>query len=162
MKNKLGICLFLCLAISFSGCYSLRKKFVRKRKKYTPPPLYLELKEYPATPTKEVYEEYFLYVKGWLSELIKCLEEKISRKREKKSIDQALFNLEQIMVFLNDKGKKKIEPIKQELVKLREKIYNPYFSYTNVNYLIRKTEKVYRDFDSQFSYNKAKGFFVKE
>ena len=162
MKSRKIFYLFLVLCISFSGCYSLRKKFVRKRKRYTPPPLYLDLKEYPATPTKEVYDEYFLYVKGWLSELVKCLREDTSRKRERKSIDQALFNLEQIMVFFNDEGKKKIEPLKQELAALREKIYDPYFSHSNSDFLIRKVEKIYRNFGSHFSYNKAKSLLIKK
>ena len=152
------IVLFLAFTLSFQflGCYALRKKFVRKRKKETPPPLYLELKEYPKVPTKEMYDEYYLFVRGWLDELIKTIQEATSSKRQKKCIDEALQNLEQIIYFYNEEGKKAIDPLHKELLSIREKVYNPYFiTSQNSSYYIRKISKIKREFEKNFSYEKA-------
>ncbi len=156
MRKCFTFILLFIFSSQFLGCYALRKKFVRKRKKEVPPPLYLELKEYPKVPTKEMYDEYYLFVRGWLDELIKTIEEGVSSKRQKKSIDEAIQNLEQIIYFYNEEGKKAIQPIYKELVLIREKVYDPYFiRSSNSSYVIRKISKLKREFEKNFSYEKA-------
>jgi len=141
----------------------LRKKFTRKRAKETPPPLYLNLKEYPKVPTKDMYDEYYLFVRGWLSELIRDIENNISPKRQRKSIDEALKNLEQIVYFYNEEGKKKINPIYKELVKLREKVYDPYFITSgNDSSTVRDISRIRREFEKEFSFEKVSDLLIKE
>lgn len=155
-KKKIFFLSMIGIALLFSGgCYSLRKKFIRKRKE-TPAPLYLELKEYPEVPSEDMYNEYYLFVRGWLDELIQAIRENTSPKRQKKSIDEAIKNLEQIIYFYNQQGKEKISPLYTEFKSLREKIYDPYFIFQkNHTYIIRKIEKLKRKFEKNFTYEKA-------
>lgn len=156
MKKFLSVILIMVIMLDFSGCHALRKKFVRKRRKEIAPPLYLELKEYPKVPTKDMYDEYYLFVRAWLDELTQAVEENVSAKRQKKSIDEALKNLEQIIYFLNEEGKKEIEPLHTQLVSLREKIYDPYFLTSgNTTYVTNKIYRIKRDFEKKFTYEKA-------
>ena len=97
MRRLFSIFLVFLMIFSLCGCHALRKKFVRKRKKDTPPPLYLELKEYPHKPTQDMYHQYWLFVRGWLEELLLSIEENANAKRQKKAIDEAVMNLEQII-----------------------------------------------------------------
>ncbi len=163
MRKIVNLLLIFVIASGFSGCYSLRKKFTRKRAKETPPPLYLNLKEYPKVPTKDMYDEYYLFVRGWLSELIRDIENNISPKRQRKSIDEALKNLEQIVYFYNEEGKKKINPIYKELVKLREKVYDPYFITSgNDSSTVRDISRIRREFEKEFSFEKVSDLLIKE
>ncbi len=144
------------LMVNLTGCHALRKKFVRKNKKETPPPLYLELREYPKAPTKEMYHEYYLFVRGWLEELKRAIEENQSPKRQKKSIDEAIKNLEQVMYYYNERGKEKIAPLHQRFLQLREEIYDPYFTATgNFNYVLREIDRLKREFEKNYSYEDA-------
>ena len=156
MKKRIVLVLILSISVLLCGCAGLRKKFVRKRQKETLPPLYLELKDYPQAPTKEMYDQYYLYVRGWLDELIQTIEEKANSKRQKKSIDEAIMNFEQITYFYNDEGKKTAEPLYKELVSLREEVHNPYFnSSVNSSLILKRISTLKRSFEKDFSYEDA-------
>ena len=163
MKKFLSLVIILIIIFDFSGCYALRKKFVRKRRKEIPPPLYLDLKEYPQVPTKDMYDQYYLYVRGWLDELIHTIEEKPNAKRQKKSIDEAVMNFEQIMYFYNEEGRKVAEPLYKELISLREEIHSPYFALSgNFSLTVGKIARLKRDFEKNFSYEDALGWIQKQ
>jgi len=163
MRKLLSLILVLLMILDFSGCQALRKKFVRKRRKEKPPPLYLELKDYPQVPTKDMYDQYHLYVRGWLDELMHTIEEESNAKRQKKSIDEAVMNFEQIMYFYNEEGKKAAEPLYKELVSLREEIHNPYFALSgNFSSTTRKISRLKRDFEKNFSYEDALEWMQKQ
>ncbi|MBN2121011.1 MAG: hypothetical protein JW734_08180 [Candidatus Omnitrophica bacterium] len=155
--RKFFIAVFvLIMVFDFTGCMALRKKFVRKRRKEVPPPLYLELKEYPKVPTSDMYHQYWLFVRGWLDELNASMEEGANAKRQKKSIDEAFMNLEQIIYYYNEEGKKAIDPIYKEMVSIRTAVHDPYFS-SSENFVLmkRRVSKVKRDFEKGFTYEKA-------
>ncbi len=155
--KKLGIIVLLAvIAVNLTGCHALRKKFVRKRKKDVPPPLYLDLKEYPKVPTKDMYDEYYLFVRGWLQELENSIKDNISHKRQKKAIDEAIKNLEQIMYYYTETGKEKIKPLYDRFTALREKVHDSYFpALGNYSRIIREIERIKRDFENKFTFEKA-------
>ena len=65
------VCLGLILSVMCtSGCYSIRKKFVRKKKHEKDIPVYVDFKDYPASPSKEAYCDYHLFLRGWLGKRI--------------------------------------------------------------------------------------------
>ena len=123
MRKFISVLVMLVLVFEFTGCTALRKKFIRKRKKDTPPPLYLELREYPNTPTQEMYHQYWLFVRGWLDELLQTIDDGQNTKRQKKAIDEAVMNFEQIVYFYNQEGKEVIAPLHTELLDIREEIH---------------------------------------
>ncbi|MFC1515050.1 hypothetical protein ACFL5X_04025 [Candidatus Omnitrophota bacterium] len=156
MRKVISILIISVLMLNCAGCYALRRKFVRKRKKDTPPPLYLELKEYPHVPTQEMYHQYWLFVRGWLDELIQSINEKPNTKRQKKAIDEAVMNFEQIVYFYNEEGKDVIGPMHTEILAIREVVHDPYFtSSMNKTIIKKRIATVKRRFEMDFTYAKA-------
>ena len=163
MKRLISILVMLVLIADFTGCAALRKKFVRKRRKDLPPPLYLELKDYPNVPTEDMYHQYWLFVRGWLDELKQSIEEEGNRKRQKKAIDEAVMNFEQIVYFFNEEGKQVIAPLHQELLSIQEEVDDPSFSASgNTGILLRRITKAKRDFERDYTYAKASVWLEKE
>ena len=86
-----------------SGCHSIRKKFIRKKKSKEEVPVYIDFKDYPEIPSREAYIDYYLFVEGWLEELVGALKKGFSYKRQKRSIDEAIMNFEQIFIITRQK-----------------------------------------------------------
>ena len=94
---------------TLGGCYSLRKKFIRK-KKHTEEEVYVNFKEYPKPSSRQLYQDYALFIVAWLDELIVNLREDGNYKKEKRAVEEILLNLEQIMAMFNEEGRKRIKP----------------------------------------------------
>jgi len=139
------------------GCYSLRKKFVRKKKENKETPVYVDFKEYPQQPSREAYINYYLFVRGWLDELTEALKKGLSAKRQKRAINEAVMNLEQIISFYNTEGKDEIYPFYEELVEIKDEVEKSSISSSfRKNSLIRKIENFKRRFEKNFNYTDAK------
>ncbi|MCF7886966.1 MAG: hypothetical protein K9L71_00945 [Candidatus Omnitrophica bacterium] len=152
MKKRILYIFLLIVLVLNSGCHSLRKKFIRKKDKKEVP-VYITAKEYPDTPTRDIYIDYYLYTKGWLEELTKALRKGISYKRQRHAISEAIMNLEQIISFFNQEGKENIESIYQELQQIQAEIKRaPNLSRIKRDSLIRKISRVKRYFDSNYTY----------
>lgn len=152
MKKRILFIFLLTVLVLNNGCHSLRKKFTRKQKEKEVP-VYITPKEYPQKPTRDIYIDYYLYTKGWLEELAKALGKGISYKRQKHAIGEALMNLEQIISFLNQKGKENIEPLHQELQQIQAEIKRvPNLSRIKRDYLVRKVQRIAREFGSNYTY----------
>ena len=101
-----------------------------------------------------MYHQYWLFVRGWLDELLMSIEDNKNAKRQKKAIDEALMNLEQIIYFYNEEGKKAIEPLHAEIISIREEVHDPYFT-SSINHSIikRRIAKAKRQFERDFTYD---------
>ncbi len=155
MKQLFVVFLILSLVLN-SGCHSLRKKFVRKKKPKKETPVYVDFKEYPTKPSRDAYIDYYLFVRGWLDELIGALEKGISYKRQRRAINEAIMNLEQIISFFNTEGKEKIYPLYEELLSMRSQVEkSPNMSEVKRNSFIRKVEHLKRRFEKNFNYSDA-------
>jgi hypothetical protein len=134
----------------------LRKKFTRKKKFVEETPVYVDFKSYPTKPTKEAYNDYYLFVKGWLAELSDTLKQGISFKRAKRGINEALMNFEQIIAFFNAEGKEKAYPLYEDLRIIRQDIEtNPNPSDMRRNSIVAKIDKFRRQFEADFKYTDA-------
>jgi uncharacterized protein YneF (UPF0154 family) len=158
MLKKLLI-FFIVVAIFFtSGCYVLRKKFVRKKKpRVEEPRVYIDFKDYPSKPSREAYINYYLFVRGWLEDLIEALRKGDSLKREKRAINEAIMNVEQMTVFYNEEGKERMYPFYNELLNIKKEIdKNPNTNEMIRNRLIQKIEHLKREFEKIFNLSDAK------
>jgi len=152
------IIFLLIFSLFINGCYSLRKKFVRK-KQYKEEPVYVDFKTYPDVPSKDLYYNYYLLVIGWVDDLKDSLLGIENSKRQKRAIDEAIRNLEQCMAFLNQDGKEKIYPLYKELVDIKKDIYSGYDKLKK-NFILSKIEHFKKNFQSDFSYSKVQDFFI--
>ncbi|MDD5194364.1 MAG: hypothetical protein PHQ96_01650 [Candidatus Omnitrophica bacterium] len=156
MARKITIFFLILTIFSVSGCTTLRKKFVRKKKHQVETPVYVDFKTYPTKPSKEAYNDYYLFVEGWLEELRETLKDGMSFKRAKRGINEAVMNLEQMIAFFNQEGKEKVYPIYEELVAIKKEIQlNPNPSDIKRNSLIAKIERFKRRFEAEFKYSDA-------
>lgn len=151
---------FIVTSILFtSGCHTLRKKFIRKKRYKKETPVYVDFKDYPAKPSRQAYIDYYLFVRGWLDELAESLKRGLSFKREKRAISQALMNFEQMLSFYDLEGKKKIYPLYEELLAIKKEIEkNPNTNEVKRNFLIRKIEYFKRRFEKDCNYTDIEGW----
>ena len=148
--------LLVCLILLNSGCHALRKKFIRKKRLQKETPVYVDFKDYPQKPSRDAYIDYYLFVRGWLDDLVKAVDKGTSQKRKKRSINEAIMNLEQIISFFNLQGKEKVYPFYEDLLAIREEIErNPHMSEIKINFLVRKIEHFKRRFEKDFNYTEA-------
>lgn len=147
---------FLVLTLGLTcGCHSIRKKFTRKRRKKEAP-VYVSFKEYPEKSSRGVYINYYLFVRGWLDDLTEALNKGISYKRQRRAINEAIMNLEQMIAFYDGEGKDAIYPIYEEFQGFRDEITkSPNMSKGKRNSLIRRIERVKRKFEKNFNYSDA-------
>ncbi|MFA5271241.1 MAG: hypothetical protein WC412_02740 [Candidatus Omnitrophota bacterium] len=159
--KKLFILLLIGIIFSTSGCYTIRKKFIRKKTAQQEEPVYVNFKDYPNKPSREAYVDYFIFVKGWLDDLSESLQiERLNRgysnKRERRAINEAVMNLEQIIAFFNQEGKEKIYPLYKDLVKIRDKMEkDPGMSAIERSRILQKIEHFRREFEGEFNYRQA-------
>jgi len=154
--RKLLIFLLVAMLSLASGCHSLRKKFIRKKKHEKEAPVYVNFKDYPAKPSRGAYINYYLFVRGWLDDLTEALRKGISYKRQRRAINEAIVNLEQMIIFYDTEGKDTIYPLYEELQGFREAMKkSPNMSETKRNLLIRKIERLKRRFEKDFNYTDA-------
>jgi hypothetical protein len=126
---------------------------VRKRKHKKELPVYVNFKDYTSKLSRDTYIDYYLFVRGWLEELIDALGKGKSFKRAKRAIDEATMNFEQVISFFNQQGKEKIYPLYKELGEIRKEIEKvPNMSKVKRNYFIRKIEILKREFETNFNY----------
>lgn len=154
--RKFVVILVLIICVLNCGCYGLRKKFVRKRRTPKEAPVYIDFQQYPEKFTKQAYVDYYLFVRGWLDELIGACEKNDSFKRKKRAIDEAIMNIEQIISAFNSDGKNAIYPIYEELRAIQKDIeQQPNMSQVKCNDIIRQTQNVKRRFEKEFNYTDA-------
>jgi len=154
MRGILIIFLIALIGLN-SGCHTLRKKFIRK-KKYKEEPAYVRFKEYPKRPTRDAYLDYYLFVRGWLEELVESLETGSGYKRQRRAINEAIMNVEQIMSFFNTEGKDEFYPSYEELLEIRKQVERGVSLSSSKRYsLIRDIENWKRRFEKDFNYTDA-------
>ena len=154
--RKLLIFFLIAILSSTSGCHSLRKKFIRKKKHKPELPVYVNFKDYPAKPSRGAYINYYLFVRGWLDDLTEALRKGISYKRQRRAINEAIMNLEQMITFYDPEGKDAIYPFYEKMQDFREVIKkSPNMSEIKRNSLIRRIEQLKRRFEKDFNYTDA-------
>jgi len=160
MRKTLVLLIIVGLFYS-SGCYNIRRKFIRTKKISEDITVYVDFKDYPSKPAREAYIDYYLFVRGWLDELNGALRKGISHKRQKRAINEAVLNLEQIISFYTPEGKEQIYPLYKTLLNIRDKLSRfPNLSSMQRNALISKIEKFKRKFEREFNYTDAEKWMI--
>jgi hypothetical protein len=139
-----------------AGCHSIRKKFVRKKKSTQEVPVYVDFKEYSQKPSREAYNDYYIFFRGWLDDLVLSLKKGVSHKRELRAVNEAIMNLEQIISFYSIEGREKVYPFYEELLNVKEEVKKgSNMSEIRRNSLIRRIEGFKRRFEKEFNYSDA-------
>ena len=142
-------------------CYNIRRKFIRPKKISEDITVYVDFKDYPSKPAREAYVDYYLFVRGWLDELNGALRKGISHKRQRRAINEAVLNLEQVISFFTPEGKDQIYPLYKTLLGMRDQLNRfPNLSSMQRNVLILKIEKLKRRFEREFNYTDVEKWMI--
>lgn len=163
LKRLVLLAVALVFVLSLFGCATLKKKFVRppkKGKKTTP---ILVTQDYKGIYSNEVlYNNHFVYWKGWTDELIESLFSDLSNKRQVQSASLAIDDMKRMQDLLSS-------PKKEEL-SAYIKIYEDFFKKLKSgrpnrveavrmgNELERQKRNIIRKFETM----KVKEFIIKE
>lgn len=159
--RKILVVLVIAGLFCSSGCYNIRKKFIRKKKISENVTVYVDFKDYPSKPAREAYVDYYLFVRGWLDELNGALKKGISHKRQKRAINETIINLEQIISFYTPEGKDQIYPLYKTLLDIKDQLNrSPNLSSMQRNALVSKIEKFKRRFEREFNYTDAAKWMI--
>ena len=154
MRRSSRFFILIVITITLSGCYSLRKKFVRKRKSKEPQPVYVDFKEYPEESPEELYDNYYLFASAWMDEIVNGLGASYNYKRQHHAFNEVMHNLDKINSILTEKGRIKLKPIYDELAGLNEKV-SPNMTDIDKNFILRRIEIIKLRFSRNFKHSKV-------
>lgn len=158
-RNLWFACVMIVMLMATSGCYGLRKKFIRKKKKQDEEKVYINLKEYTSVPTEKVYRDYYVFARGWLDDLKTSLQDRLPWKRCKKAIDELLLNVTQMTSLLNEHGRLATQEIVDECMALREFVYSA-SSLSDATRWIDRIDRLKRKLEKTLSYENVSPWFV--
>jgi hypothetical protein len=137
--------------INVVGCRVLRQKFVRKKTAEEETPVYVNFKDYSQAPPKRIYNDYYYFTSGWLSEIVSGLEDNFNYKRQSYAIDEVVANLGKIRNMLSDSGKEAIAPLIAKAKKVQKKLA-PNLTNLERRFLLQEVEMLKIRFDRKFDY----------
>jgi len=144
IKQKITFSLLIMMLFLSSGCLTLRKKFVRKKKSEKEPVSYVDFKEYPDVPSKKIYHNYYVFAQGWLEDLYHALTKTGNRKKQQQAVNEAIMNVEQMITYFNEEGKEKTSGLYQELLEMQKQVSSPVLNQLEENHLAKKVERLKR------------------
>ncbi len=154
MKSNFFV--FTVISLFFlTSCAPILKKFKRK-KRSTPPEVFLQPVEYPSLKNKELYSDYYFYLISWMQELKEAMIENISRKRILRACSEIIENFNNLKdMFEEESYLKKIGYYINEFSKIRD-IYQKRKILSDClrKKLIDKCEELEIQFRKDFSYKK--------
>ncbi len=150
------------LILGLCGCDAFVRKFTRKPKKENLPQVEMVLapEEYKQTLTKEeLYRQYFLYWKSWQDELIEALLRGSNHKKQVSCANEALKNLAQLRIMLNENTRAQLDSHIAKLQELRDTIANDIYNSGVSSYRL-SAERIKMRVLKEFSYPKIKDSLI--
>jgi len=89
MSRIIPVLLIAALSLT-SGCYNIRKKFIRKKKAAVETPVYIDFQSYPEAAGRGDAAQRVVFIRSWLEEAVKHLDEGGNFKRVRYSLSEAL------------------------------------------------------------------------
>ncbi len=110
--KRFGLLLIIAvLVLNLSGCETLKKKFTRKPKAGKKASPVLVPQDYKGIYSNSVlYDNHFIYWRTWTEDLMDCMENKLSNKRQVLAANRALEDLERMGDLLKSPKKEALEP----------------------------------------------------
>ena len=162
-KGLILLGVVVIFVLNLFGCTTLKKKFVRppkKGKKITP---ILVMQDYKGIYSNEVlYNNHFVYWRGWTEELMESLFSGLSNKRQVQNANAAIDDMKRMQDLLNSPKKEALSPhikvYEKILVKLKLGQPNRVDAVRMKNELEKERRVIIREFETR----KVKEFIIKE
>ena len=155
-KTTAGLMLLIFLS-ALTGCESLPKKFIRKKKEaeHTPAVVYIEKGPYQKKFSNEYYyKTHYTLWKTWQGETLDNLNG--NSKKRSRSIQEAYSNLDQMSRYLKPEKQTQLQPILEDLKKCMDKLQMNNASASQVSSMRPDLEHIARLVGNDFYYDKVK------
>jgi hypothetical protein len=156
-----AICIVSCIFL-LTGCETMRKKFVRKRKKTeSTEPMVIVPRDYSAHPfpSDVLYKQYFVYWKSWNQELVESLNDRLSYKKISDCAQQALMNLKKMATYLEEEKAKELDTYIKKTEDLKGRIeYVKNLPPSQMNMLKYDAERILSAVNRKFDLGKMKDY----
>jgi len=164
MKELLRGILYLIASVviltQLTGCASLRKKFIRKKKVTKETPHYSRIREYDNVPTMELYTKHYIFWKSWHREIMELLGQ--NSKKDKRCIDEMIGNLEDMKAMLVDEKGDQLDGHIQVLRDIKRDIVGGALTHFTRVRVRRTLEKEFTLIKINFTYRKMEPFIRAE
>lgn len=158
MKKKCIIyLLLLILFISFSGCATLQKKFVRKKKQEEKATPIITMYDYSKDlRVDELYKKHFLFWKTWQLELIERMD--ATYKKRNVCYDHIIASLMEMERYLAAPKREELQPFLERIKSIDPMIRKGRLSKSEKYRMREMLEDVRRQIEKRFSYSDVKDF----
>ena len=146
------------MLMDLSGCASVQKKFIRKKKipERIPVAIYYEQPIYQKKYSNEYYyKNHYMFWRSWQGDLINDFKGG-NQKKLKRSAQEALSNLTQMNDYLKPEKQNALKPMIDSLSGIVEKIESGQLSPSSQSGLCSETERIRRIVSNDFYYDKVK------
>jgi len=154
------LALFLSLLLNLSGCAELQRKFIPKKKKKGPKPVYYRGVKYEVKPSMELYEKHYIFWINWQRKLIAELGN--NSKNDVRCMQEIVGNMNDMEALLVDEKAVLLGPHIDDLEKARAIIDRRHMTTANETRIRRILEREYRVVKRKFSPGKMKGSIRKD
>ncbi len=156
--NKL-FCIAIALAVlMISGCETIPKKFIRKKKElsHVPSAVYLQNEgEYQKQFSNEYYyKNHYTLWKSWHDDLMDNVSG--NSKKARRCADEAYSHLDQMIKYLKPEKQPELKSLVDDLGRYRDKINKGSYSRAEGGAIKAELEKLRRMVANDFYYNKVK------
>jgi len=156
-KRPLTYIVILIVAISFTGCAGLQRKFSRKKKKEEKIAPVITTYDYSKElRVDELYKRHFLFWKSWQSELIERIDG--SYKKRVSCYDHTVSSLMEMKKYLASSKAEELEPFIAKIKAVGLQIKDKRLTKIKRHRIKLLLEKIKRQIDKEFSYSDVKDF----
>ena len=157
MRRKAVASLLLFLMLGLTGCETLPKKFIRKKKekKHTPSVVYLDQGPYEKQFSNEYYyKTHFTLWKTWHSETLDSLGG--NAKKLRRSAEEAYSHLDQMSRYLKPEKQAELKPLLEESKRFMDRFDSGSDSRTAAMAMKSDLDTLRRRISNDFYYDKVK------
>ena len=158
MRKKLWLLLAVLMLLDLSGCASVQKKFIRKKKtpERIPVAIFYEQPVYQKKYSNVYYyKTHYMFWRSWQGDLIEDLKGG-NEKRRRRSAEEALSNLTEMNNYLTPGKQKELKPTLDSLSQIVQKIENSQVTPSSESGLRSDAEQIRRVVSNDFYYDKVK------
>ncbi len=163
MRKKTVLALLLVATVGLSGCETLPKKFIRKKKEpaHRAATVYLDEGPYQKQFSNEYYyKTHFTFWRTWHDDMLNNLTG--NSKKLQRTAEESYSHLEQMGRYLTPEKKAQLDPLVEEMDRYRKRFEQNTPSRTEAAGMRSDLERVRRLVSNDFYYDKVKADVLPE
>lgn len=154
MRKIVSIVLILALALEFTGCEAVQRKFTRKKKREPIRPRFYQGGMAETRPNLELYTMHYVYWKTWHEDLVDNAG--TNSKRDTLACTEVIGNLIDMRKRLKEKKAKELDAYIEKVKKITDEIRSGGFTSVRLGFLKQKLDNIKGRIIRKFYYKKVR------